>query len=63
MRKLTSSVLAGLAGAAMVAAAVQQPATAAPVSHDGATAGQAKAAPHRTDNRPGPVTKKQLALR
>ncbi len=63
MRKLTSSVLAGLAGAAMVAAAVQQPATAAPVSHDGATAGQAKAAAHRTDNRPGPVTKKQLALR
>ena len=63
MRKLTSSVVTGLAGAAMVAAAMQQPAAAAPVRNDGATAGAAKAAPHRPDNRPGPVTKKQLALR
>ena len=63
MRKLTTSVVTGLAGAAMVAAAMQQPASAAPVAHDGATAGQAKAAANRPDNRPGPVTKKQLALR
>ena len=62
MRKLTSSVVTGLAGAAMVAAAMQ-PAVAAPVKDDGATEGQAKAAPHRPDNRLGPATKKQLALR
>jgi immune inhibitor A len=63
VRKLTTSVVTGLAGVAVVAAAMQQPASAAPVSHDGATAGQAKAAANRPDNRPGPVTKKQLALR
>ena len=63
MRKLTTSVVTGLAGAAMVATAMQQPASAAPVAHDGATAGQAKAAAHRPDNRLGPATKKQLALR
>ena len=63
MRKLTTSVVTGLAGAAMVATAMQQPASAAPVAHDGATAGQAKAAPHRPDNRLGKATKKQLALR
>ena len=63
MRKLTTSVVTGLAGVAVAAAAIQQPAVAAPVQHDGATAGQAKAAAHRPDNRPGPVTKKQLALR
>jgi immune inhibitor A len=63
VRKLTTSVVTGLAGAAMVAAAMQQPASAAPVANDGATAGQAKAAAHRPDNRLGPATKKQLALR
>jgi immune inhibitor A len=63
VRKLTTSVVTGLAGVAVVAAAMQQPASAAPVSHDGATAGQATAAANRADNRPGPVTKKQLALR
>ena len=63
MRKLTTSVVTGLAGAAMVATAMQQPAAAAPVADDGATAGQAKAAAHRPDNRLGPATKKQLALR
>jgi immune inhibitor A len=63
VRKLTTSVVTGLAGAAMVAAAMQQPASAAPVANDGATAGQAKAASHRPDNRLGPATKKQLALR
>ena len=63
MRKLTTSVVTGLAGAAMVAAAMQQPASAAPVADDGATAGTAKAAEHRSDNRLGKATKKQLALR
>ena len=63
MRKLTTSVVTGLAGVAVAAAVIQQPAVAAPVQDDGATAGQAKAAPHRPDNRLGPATKKQLALR
>ena len=63
MRKLTTSVVTGLAGVAVAAAAIQQPAVAAPVQDDGATAGQAKAAAHRPDNRLGPATKKQLALR
>ncbi|HET9945824.1 MAG TPA: immune inhibitor A domain-containing protein [Actinomycetes bacterium] len=63
MRKLTTSVVTGLAGVAVAAAVIQQPAVAAPVQDDGATAGQAKAAAHRPDNRPGPATKKQLALR
>ncbi|HTE74023.1 MAG TPA: immune inhibitor A domain-containing protein [Actinomycetes bacterium] len=63
MRKLTTSVVTGLAGVAVAAAVIQQPAVAAPVQDDGATAGQARAAAHRPDNRLGPATKKQLALR
>jgi len=63
VRKLTTSVVTGLAGVAVAAAVIQQPAVAAPVQDDGATAGQARAAAHRPDNRLGPATKKQLALR
>jgi immune inhibitor A len=63
VRKLPGSVLAGLAGAALLAAAVQQPASAAPLQDDGATQAQSRAAAHRPDNRPGPQTKKWVALR
>jgi immune inhibitor A len=54
-------VLAGSAVAALVAAAMQ-PATAAPTSDDGATA-QQSATVHRSDNRPGPLTEQQVAMR
>ncbi|MDQ1601760.1 MAG: immune inhibitor, partial [Actinomycetota bacterium] len=63
MRKLTKSAAVGFAGAALLVAGVQQPAGAAPVAMDGATAATAKAAPHRSDNRPGPLTAKRIALR
>jgi immune inhibitor A len=63
VRKLTKSAAVGLAGAALLVAGVQQPAGAAPVAHDGATAGAAAAAAHRSDNRPGPKTKERVALR
>jgi immune inhibitor A len=63
VRKLTKSAAVGFAGAALLVAGVQQPAGAAPVAMDGATAGTAKAAPHRSDNRPGPQTAKRIALR
>ena len=63
MRKLAKTAAIGFAGAALLAAGAQQPAGAAPVSHDGATVGQAQAAAHRSDNRPGPLTKQRNALR
>jgi immune inhibitor A len=63
VRKLTKTAAIGFAGAALLAAGAQQPAGAAPASHDGATAGQAQAATHRSDNRPGPLTKQRNALR
>jgi immune inhibitor A len=56
-------VLGGLAVTALVAAAVQQPAGAAPIAHDGATQGKATAAAHRPDNRPGPLTKEYVERR
>jgi immune inhibitor A len=63
VRKLTKSAAVGIAGAALLVAGVQQPAGAAPVAKDGPTAASAKAAPHRSDNRPGPQTKERIALR
>ena len=64
MKKLTTGALVGTVAAALAAAVVQQPATAAmrgdaPSQTDRATS----AASHRPDNRPGPLTKQQQALR
>ena len=64
VKKVTSSVLAGTLAAALAAALAQQPASAAmradaPSQVDG----QATAAAHRPDNRPGPLTKQQDKLR
>jgi immune inhibitor A len=63
VKKPTATALVGLAGAALLAAAVQQPAAAAPLKNDGATQSQSKAAAHRKDNRPGPLTRQRNALR
>jgi immune inhibitor A len=63
VRKLTKRAAVGIAGAALLVAGVQQPAGAAPVEHDGATAGAAAAATHKSDNRPGPQTNERVALR
>jgi immune inhibitor A len=60
MKRVTTGLVAGTAAAAMVAVSYQA-ATAAPTSHD-ATA-SATAAQHRPDNRPGPLTKDENALR
>jgi immune inhibitor A len=64
VKKVTSSVLAGTLAAALAAALAQQPASAAmradaPSQVDG----QATAAAHRPDNRPGPLTERQDKLR
>jgi immune inhibitor A len=64
LKKLTTGVLAGAATAALVAALVQQPATAAitgdaPSQKDNPSASSS----HRPDNRPGPLTKQQQKLR
>jgi immune inhibitor A len=56
-------VLAGLAGAALLAAAIQQPANAAPSTDDGTSQSQSQSAAHRKDNRPGPLTDQRNALR
>ncbi|MEU8080017.1 immune inhibitor A domain-containing protein [Catellatospora citrea] len=63
MRKLTISAVAGAAGAAMVVAALQWPAGAAPAASGEAGSAAPAAAAHRADNRPGPQTKQWLGKR
>ncbi|MEU5529704.1 immune inhibitor A domain-containing protein [Micromonospora chersina] len=63
MRKLSRSTVAGVAGVALAAAVLQQPASAARVANDGATQASASAAAHRPDNRPGPRTKQWIEKR
>jgi immune inhibitor A len=62
MRKLTTPALVGVAGLALTAAVLQQPADAG-VAKDGATQASAEATTHRPDNRPGPQTKQWIEKR
>ena len=63
MNRRSVALLGGLAVSALAATGLQSPASAAPLSHDGATQGGATASPHRSDDRPGPLTKQERALR
>ncbi|MEU9828953.1 immune inhibitor A domain-containing protein [Micromonospora chersina] len=63
MRKLSRSTVVGVAGVALAAAVLQQPASAARVANDGATQASAGAAAPRPDNRPGPRTKQWIEKR
>ena len=60
MRSPLRAAVASTALAALALTALQAPAAAAPTAHDGATASGAAA---RTDDRPGPRTREQRALR
>ena len=60
MKKLTSGVLTGALAAALAASMTQTPASAAPARGD---APASSASAERPDNRPGPLTKEQTALR
>ena len=63
MRRLTSGVLAGTLAAAVAATLAQQPATAAMSGDAPSQTERGNSAAHRQDNRPGPLTKRQNALR
>ena len=60
MRPSLRAALTGTALAALALTTLQAPAAAAPIAHDGATASGAAA---RSDDRPGPRTREQRALR
>jgi immune inhibitor A len=63
VKKLTSGVLTGALAAALAASMTQAPASAAPPDDQTRGTERGQAAAHRPDNRPGPLTKKQDALR
>lgn len=63
MNRRSVALLGSLAVSALAATGIGSPASAAPGAHDGATQAAAAAATHRSDNRPGPLTKEHLQRR
>jgi immune inhibitor A len=63
VRKFNVPAVVGVAGLALVVAALQLPADASTVAQDGPTQAQAEAATSRPDNRPGPRTEQWIEKR